>query len=280
MLSKNPKSKDFLFQNSKQKGQTLVIVLFIMVVALTIGVIISNRFIKTLRDISQSDSSSRALAVAEAAIENILLVPQETLEDYVNYGSCGEDCVLEISKEPGYRARADVALSFAGASNDPYSIKIEEGDIYQLFLDGYGSDSVVNVCWDNNSSIYSSYIYENAGLISSKIYVFNPVGYSGEENGFLEATSLYGHTNCFLVDTVGIPKLLRVKAYNEDALVYFIPAEGQSIPSQGILIKSVGRSGDAVKVVEVLKTAGAAPEYFDYVLYQKSEDSPLSNRNN
>jgi len=173
-----------------------------------------------------------------------------------------------------------VALSFAGASNDPYSIKIEEGSTYQLFLDGYGSGSVVNICWDNNSSIYSSYIYENAGLISSKIYVFNPVGYSGEENGFLEATSLYGHTNCFLVDTVGIPKLLRVKAYNEDALVYFIPAEGQSIPSQGILIKSVGRSGDAVKVVEVLKTEGAAPEYFDYVLYQKSEDSPLSNRNN
>ena len=280
MLSKNPKSKDFFFQNSKQKGQTLVIVLFIMVVALTIGIIISNRFIKTLRDISQSDSSSRALAVAEAAIENILLVPQETLEDYVNYGNCGEDCVLEISKEPGYRARADVTLSFAGASNDPYSIKIEEGSTYQLFLDGYGSGSVVNICWDNNSSIYSSYIYENAGLISSKIYVFNPVGYSGEENGFLEATSLYGHTNCFLVDTVGIPKLLRVKAYNEDALVYFIPAEGQSIPSQGILIKSVGRSGDAVKVVEVLKTEGAAPEYFDYVLYQKSEDSPLSNRNN
>jgi type II secretory pathway component PulK len=90
MLSKNPKSKDFLFQNSKQKGQTLVIVLFIMVVALTIGVIISNRFIKTLRDISQSDSSSRALAVAEAAIENILLVPQETLEDYVNYGIVGK----------------------------------------------------------------------------------------------------------------------------------------------------------------------------------------------
>ena len=280
MLSKNLKSKDFLFQNGKQKGQTLVIVLFIMVVALTIGIIISNRFIKTLRDISQSDSSSRALAVAEAAIENILLVPQETLEDYVNYGSCGEDCVLEISEEPGYRARADVALSFAGASNDPYSIKIEEGSTYQLFLDGYGSGSVVNICWDNNSSIYSSYIYENAGLISSKIYVFNPVGYSGEENGFLEATSLYGHTSCFLVDTVGIPKLLRVKAYNEDALVYFIPAEGQSIPSQGILIKSVGRSGDAVKVVEVLKTEGAAPEYFDYVLYQKSEDSPLSNRNN
>jgi len=280
MLSKEPKSKDFFFQNSKQKGQTLVIVLFIMVVALTMGIIISNRFIKTLRDISQSDNSSRALAVAEAAIENILLVPQETLEDYVNYGNCGEDCVLEISKEPGYRARADVALSFAGASNDPYSIKIEEGGTYQLFLDGYGSGSVVNICWDNNSSIYSSYIYENAGLISSKIYVFNPVGYSGEENGFLEATSLYGHTSCFLVDTVGIPKLLRVKAYNEDALVYFIPAEGQSIPSQGILIKSVGRSGDAVKVVEVLKTEGAAPEYFDYVLYQKSEDSPLSNRNN
>ncbi|HOD01264.1 MAG TPA: type II secretion system protein [bacterium] len=274
------KGEDFFFQKNGQKGQTLVITLFVMVIALTVGVIVSSRLISTLRNVSESDNSSRALAVAEAAIENILLLSQETLEDYINYNNCGNDCVLEILGESNYRARADVILSFAGASNEPYVVKVKEGEVYQLFLDGYGSNSVVNVCWDNNSSIYASYIYGDSGSVSLEVYAYNPVGYPENENGFSEATPLHGHTNCFLVDTVGAPKALRIKPYNEETFVYFVPAEGQDIPSQGILIKSVGRSGDAVKTVEVLKTAGAAPGYFDYVLYQKSANDPLSNRHN
>lgn len=268
------------FQKNKEKGQTLIIAIIIMVLALTVGVMVSSRYIATLRNISESDNSSRALAVSEAAIENILIIPQETLEEYINYNNCGSACILEISGESNYRARADVSLSFAGASNEPYSIKVRSGEIYQLSLNGYGSGSTLDICWDSQASVYSSYIYDVSGVVSSEIYAYNPLGYIGADNGFSEATSLHGHVNCFTVTSSGVPRILRVKPYNEEAVIYFIPSEGQNIPSQGILITSVGRSGDAVKTVQVLKTTGAVPEYFDYVIYQKSLDIPLSNRPN
>ena len=105
------KSKELRVKN--EKGQVLVMAIIIMAIALAIGVTVSSRYMSTLKNISESDNSSRALAVAEAAIENILIIPQETLENYINYNNCGNNCVLEISGESNYRARADVTLSFA-----------------------------------------------------------------------------------------------------------------------------------------------------------------------
>lgn len=270
--------KKVFFQKQNESGQTLIIAIIIMILALTIGVMVSNRYISTLKNISESDNSSRALAVAEGAVENILIVPQETLEGFINYNNCGSTCVLEISGQSNYRARADVSLSFAGGSNEPYLIKIPNGQVYQLSLNGYTSGTLIDVCWDGIASVYASYIYESAGAVMSDIYSYNSIAYAGAQNGFSEAVSLHSHPNCFSVTALGTPRVLRVKPYNEDTFVYFVPSGGQNIPSQGILITSVGRSGDAVKTVQVLKTTGAVPEYFDYVIYQKSPDIPLSNR--
>ena len=267
------------YQENRQKGQTLVIVIIVMALALSIGVTISSRYIKTLRDISESDNSARALAVAEAAIENILMVPDETLKGYIASGICAE-CILEISGQSNYRARADVELSFAGLTNDYYLIKVNESEVYQLALNGYNVGSTVDVCWDSMSPVYASYIYEQSGIFGSEIYAYNPIGYSGNPNGFLEAESLYGYENCFSVQVTGTPHILRVKPINQDTFFYFIPSDGQDIPSQGILITSVGRSGNAIRKVQVLKTTGSVPEFFDYVIYQKSLDEPLSNRPN
>jgi hypothetical protein len=274
---KKNKKKLFSTLKQNQSGQTLIIIILVMTVALTIGVIVSSRFINTLRNISESDNSSRALAVAEAAVENILIIPDETLVGYVNHNNCGSDCVLEISGSFGYSARADVTLSFAGSSNEPYKMKIPSGEVYQLSLNGYGSGTDIDVCWDNQSSIYASYIYEQSGVFSQP-YTYNPVGYSGPINGFLEAISNHSHLSCFSVTAIGNPRALRVVPYSQESVIYFIPSSGQNIPSQGIEITSVGRSGDAVKTVKVLKTTGYVPEYFDYAVYQKSPDDPLSNR--
>ncbi len=267
------------FKKKRQQGQTLIIVIVIMVVALTIGVTISSRYIKTLRDISEGDNSSRALAVAEAAIENILLIPDETLNEYIASGVC-DVCMLEISGESNYRARADVELSHAGLTDDAYNLKVTEDNVYQLSLNGYSSGSTLDVCWNGMASIYGSYIYQDGADFLSEIYAYNPIGYSGSSNGFSEAEPKHGYDNCFEVNVTGTPHVLRVKPYNEDTFIYFVPATGETIPSQGILITSVGRSGNAIRTVKVLKTDGSVPEFFDYVIYQKSPDDPLSNRPN
>ena len=274
-MTKNRKKIFFTLQQG-QSGQTLIIIIVVMTLALIIGVMVSSRLKHTHNILN--DNSSRALAVAEAGIENILIIPDETLVGYVNHNNCGSDCVLEISGLSGYKARADVTLSFAGSSSDPYKIKIPSGEVYQLSLNGYGSGTVIDVCWDDMASIYASYVYEQSGKVSSEAYTYNPVGYSGPINGFLEAVSNHSHLSCFSVTTGGVPRALRVVPYNQEAVIYFVSSSGQNIPSQGIEITSVGRSGDAVKTVKVLKTTGYVPEYFDYAVYQKSLSDPLSNR--
>jgi hypothetical protein len=267
-------------QNNKEQGQTLVAVIVLMVLALTVGVVISNRFIRTLRDISQSDNSSKALAVAEAGIERMLLLPNETLEGYINFNNCGTACILEITGALGIKVRADITLSFIGASNDPFELKGKEGEVSQVYLSGYNSGGTLNVCWDDNSSIYASYIYEQSSVVKSNIYAYNPVGYVGFDNGFTNSASAYGHQSCFTVTAVNTPRLLRLKSFSSDPIIYIIPSEGQNLPSQGVLITSTGRAGNAIRVVKVLKATASAPEYFDFVLYQKSTTDPLSNRSN
>jgi len=54
--------------HKNEKGQTLVIVVSVMVVALAVGMSLSTRYFKGLKSVVQTDSSSRALAVAEAGV--------------------------------------------------------------------------------------------------------------------------------------------------------------------------------------------------------------------
>ena len=267
-------------KRTQEKAQTLVIMIILSVLALSVGVVVSNRFMRTLKDISESDNASRARATAEALVERLLLVPNNTLGDYINFGNCGAVCALEIGGFLGQPVTANATLSFAGASADPYEMNGINGEVSQLSLGGYTTNSSVDVCWTGTASMYASYIYDQSGVIGSSIYAYNPVSYSGNLNGFSNATALHGYPNCFTVSTVNTPKVLRIKPINADATVVVVPAAGRTLPSQGILITSTGKAGNAVRVVKVLKSSASAPEYMDFVIYQKSGSDPLSNRPN
>lgn len=264
----------------KEKGQTLVMIIILSVIALSVGVVVSNRFIKTLRDVSQSDNSSRARAVAEALVESLLVVPNDTLGDYINFGSCQTACTLELNGFLGEAVKANATLSFAGASADPYEMTGKDSEVSQLMLGGYGTDSSVDVCWSGSASMYASYIYDQSGVIATNIYAYNPVSYDGYINNFSDAIALHGYPNCFTVPTPYTPKVLRIKPINSDATIIIVPAGGHSLPGQGILVTSTGKAGNAVKVVKVLKSSASAPEYMDFVIYQKSTTDTLSNRPN
>ena len=75
-----------------QKGQTLVIVLLVMILALATGLIVSNRVIQGFKRSVKIDSSVRALGVAEALVERILTLNSGTLDDYIANNSCGSAC--------------------------------------------------------------------------------------------------------------------------------------------------------------------------------------------
>ena len=83
-----------------------------MIVATTIGITMSSRFISTLKGFVRTDDSSKALKAAEGIVERLLVVPFDTLEGYINFGSCGNDCVYTINEPNGNIVSAVATLAF------------------------------------------------------------------------------------------------------------------------------------------------------------------------
>ena len=80
-----------------------------------------------------------------------------------------------------------------------------------------------------------------------------------------------------VVPTTDDSVMLRFKAVYEENIAVVIPEVGEVLPTQGILIESVGAAGDVTKTVTVIITDPVLSSQFDYVLYQKSTTEPLSN---
>jgi hypothetical protein len=263
-----------------QRGQTVVLIVMVMMVALVMGVTLSSRFIKSLHSLSRMDDASRALTVAEAAVERFLMLDRATIDDYVQNGTCGADCLLDITDSQGRSQVASIELSYMGDSTDTYSIQIPEGAVEEVFLDGYLSGSYLDVCWFSDASVYASYVYESSGEIGSTAYAYSPADTPYPDDSFDAASSLHGIDNCFTVATAETPQLLRLKSYRGIADIQVIPAPAISLPVQGILITSRGVVGTAQEEVRVVLTNSSIPPLFDYAIMQFSPTDPLSNQTN
>ena len=261
-----------------QSGQTLVVIFMLMVIALTIGVALASRYIKTLHVLTETDNSARALAVAEAAVEHILLLPISTLEDYAQNGTCGSDCYLEITSADGQVVSANVELSKLGNSTEPFLIDLAIDSTYQINLVGYPDNQDVSVCWNTaDMSVTTMFIHGTIGNYAADAFSYNPTTTTHGDNNFDIAAPSFGYSNCFTINSQTDPAMLRIKAYYQEGPAVVIPSSGNALPTQGILIESIGTAGVAEKKVVVIITDPILPPIFDYVLYQKSTTQPLSN---
>ena len=60
------------FPREYQRGQVLLIVVLVMVIALTVGLSVISRSVTTLRTTKESESSQRAFSAAEAGVAKLL----------------------------------------------------------------------------------------------------------------------------------------------------------------------------------------------------------------
>jgi hypothetical protein len=260
-----------------QKGQTFIIMFLLMLIALTIGIAMSGRFVRTLKRVSRTDEITRAHFSAEAGLEKFLDIPILTLEDYIIYNNCGTDCVIQTTDDLGRLITTTIELSFIGETDEAYRMDLTQNDTQQVFLGGYTSGTDLDICWDGGASVYTSYVYEDSGDIKQDTYAYNSSTYFGVENNFDTALPNYTYLNCYSVTANGDPTYLRLKSYYQDATVYIVPTNGQNIPRQGILIEATSKVGETVKKVSAIRKSSMLPGMFDYVLYQKSPTDTLSN---
>ncbi|MBI2414477.1 hypothetical protein HYV31_01350 [candidate division WWE3 bacterium] len=274
--------KNFLNGSKSESGQTIAAVVIIMVIALSIGMTISTRFIRQLRQSVQQDTSSRALSVAEAAMERMLNTDYQTLLDYISFNNCGSSCTLQITGADGVVADANVVLSIAGGSSQAFELGLTTDNTVEISLAGYPSNTDLSVCWNNPitgeyPSIRASLVYGIDGSYLAKSYAYNSIGSLYDTNGFNTANAANGYANCFTVDSGSNPNFLRLASIYNDATVFILPNSGTNLPSQGIKIVSTGTAGSSQRKVTVLITSPHLPAPFDYVIFSKSMDNPLSN---
>lgn len=268
--------------SKNEKGQTIVAVILLLIMGLGIGITLSFRNISKIRQQTRQDNASRALAVAEAAVERMLSKDYQDLVNYINFGNCDTNCTLDIMGDDGVNAHAEVTLSMAGSSSDPHEIWLTTDSVVEASLEGYPQNTDVFICWNDPSSgdkpsIAGYLLKGTSGNYDVDSFAYNSVGSSYTSNGFDDAVSEFGYTNCATINSSTDPISLRIKSIYNDVIAFVVPEAGINLPSQGILVESVGSVLDNEKKVEVLVSNPHLPAVFDYVLYQRSDEIPLSN---
>jgi hypothetical protein len=265
-----------------QRGQTLLIIIFMMLISLSIGLGVSSTFFKTVRHLADTNSSTRALAIAEAAVERLLLFPVATLESFIDMGNCGGNCQLSITGEDGIVASASVQLEYIGKSTEPLPLNLSVSEISEVNLQNYPNNTTLRVCWDDqisgeNPSVVALMYYGTSGSYLVDNYAVNSGSSLRDENGFAMALSHGAYSNCFTVEGRNSPQFLRLKSVYNSADVYIVPSNGSVLPSQGVVMTSTGSVNEISRKVVVKKTLPVLPEEFDYAIFQKSLTDTLSN---
>ena len=261
----------------KQKGQTLIAIVALMVLALGIGVSLSSHLINNLKNFTRTSDLAKAQGVSEALLERILTIPNETLDDYILHNSCGSNCAVQIDDADNVEVSAQASLSYAGNSTSSFTTNLTTVEDFQLNLISYPTGQPLSVCWDSPASIYASYIYDNSGAISADVYAYNATNTQSYGNGFSISTGGNGHISCFTITARYTPQMLRLRAYYLSTSVSIYPSAGITLPKQGILITSIGKAGLVTATVRALKTSAVVPSMFDYAIFQRSSSEPLSN---
>jgi hypothetical protein len=259
------------------RGQIIVAMVALMLLSLALGISVAGGFIKNIRTQTETDDLSKAKAASESVLEKLLLSTNETLSGYIDNNSCGSACSWSVTDVTGKAITAQATLSYAGNSTATFTTNLETVKTFQLNLKSYPTGKIIDICWDTPASIYASYIKESGSVVSSDAYAYNAANTSNHDNSFSQAAAKHGHLSCFTVTASDTPAMIRLRAYYLNTAVYIVPEAGQVIPKQGILITAIGKSGDATKTTSVLKTSATLPSVFDYAVYQKSADAPLSN---
>ena len=268
--------------NNSKKGQTLIAVLMVMAISLAVGLAISQRIIVGQKRSTYQDTSARALAVAEAAIEKVLTYSSSTLDDYITNNNCGANCQVSITGSDGIVASATVTLSYSGNVSSSLDIKVLKDTTYELDLTSYSSTAQLEICWDNatsgdNPSIVTMQAYGSTMPSTVAYYAYNSASTSYTSNGFSSATPDISYQNCFTLPARSSLKFARVRSIYNDANVHFVPKSGATLPIQGYLLSSTGSVNNIKKTIQVVKSKPFLPASFDFTIFSTSTDDTLTN---
>lgn len=249
-----------MFKFLNQKGQSLLIVVLVMVVALTVGLSVVARSIVNLKNSQQEVGSQQALSAAEAGVEQAIKSGIG-----VSNGTFSTSTKYETAIKP-----VSGATDFLLNGNN----KVSQDDAMYIWLTSYSDVQAnlfqnpwsgnLNIYWGNNAIACNNAALEIAVVWNTKAnpkvtrYTYDPCSARVLKNHFTQAitsanksisgitllnntTTPIPVTNGFLVRVVPLyaDSYIGVSSINADPL--------KSLPTQGSIITSTGTTGDNVQ---------------------------------
>lgn len=253
-----------------QKGQSLLIVVLVMVVALTVGLSVASRSITTLRTSLEEANSQKAFSAAEAGVENAIKTGQSvnTAQPLGNNASINQVSITTLSGN-----------NFLPNNGNP----IPKDDGVDVWLSNYPDYSsrlsgTVNVYWGNasnkcNDAALEIIVISGASLSNPIIsrYAVDPDSCSGRRasNHFSSpgnGTTINGHAfNNSASITVANGIIARIIPLYVSAPIGV--SSTFSFPSQGKIITSIGASGGTQRKIQFYQGYDELPSEFYYSLF-------------
>lgn len=278
-------------ESKKEAGQILLIVILVLIIALTVGLSTASRSITNLRLSEEEASSKKALAAAEAGIEQAISSNAEVEGPLCKTGSgttpepCNTTYKTTISQVLGTK--------FLMLGGKPLP-KDEGGTIWlsAYALDSEGNEDPARMYlnpWSGQLTLYWGKAVGACGNAALEIivvggpktspqttrYAYDPCRTRASQNNFSDpdpagaAGVITGETLIYKTSapiTVASGILVRVIPLHLDAVV---GVEGNSaLPSQGFLYSSLGTAGTTKRKINVFKEYPQLPAgFFSHSLF-------------
>ncbi|MBI2430428.1 MAG: hypothetical protein HYV39_00185 [Candidatus Levybacteria bacterium] len=282
-----------------EKGQTLLIVVLVMVVVLTIGLSVASRSITNLRTTTEEENSQRAFSAAEAGVEEAIkssqtgeIISNRSLGNNANILQVksvsvgGSEFVLNggnpISKDDG----ADIWLSDYPNYTNP---KKTTGSELQFFTIYWGFSQDACPPEGNAAAIEVIVLYGTTkASASTKRFAFDPCSRPSNNNfsslspndsgNFSVAEKTFHYKTPYILRSPNIPN------NNELYIVRVVPLYGSTpigvttcnpggqnctpLPAQGKQIESTGSSLETVRKITYFQGHPKLPaELFQYIIF-------------
>lgn len=250
-----------------KKGQTLIIVMVIMVISLAVGLAVSTRATSSLRRVTQTYQSAQALSFAESGLETALAVAD--LSTHIGDHNMGDIDGDGIANDCNY--------TVASAGDTGNFVSFLNRDLVQQvnLVAGSGSGTVYwSAASEEDAAMVITLIYLDGTDYKIIKYAVDPNASRRIDNGFSSPSNgsnsydgiTYSYGQTFTTPVGKTPVALRIRSmYNAGAVSFWVTAA--NLPSQGYRITSTGTKGTSVRKAEVSVSQPAAPTMFDYVLF-------------
>ncbi len=254
---------------NSQEGQTLLIVVLVMVIAATVGLSVVSKSITSLRTSTEEANSAKALSAAEAGI-------QQQLQSGTSIGSGSFSANASYTTNIAAQSGTQVLL------NGGNTIRRDEGTDLWLVPHNASNNPVWSSPWSgssltiywgdssgdcNNAALEILVITGSGGVYTQKRYVYDTGCPRG--NNFLHISPSRGT----MVDGINFIYSTPISVTN-GLVVRIVPlytdtsigvAGSVALPSQGNVISSTGTSGTVARMINVFQGYPQLPsEFFNY----------------